>query len=231
MQEYFASTLKALRKARGLSQEQLADYCGVTVQAVSKWECAQSCPDIALLPVLAEYFGVTVDYLLRPDGAELPAPAPAPAPAKPAVQVPLPDLPGSDRLRILWCRGQTVLYDDPYIPDEPIPLRIPEGELPEPLSFEIAGSAQIFGSISGNVAVGFGIECGDIHGNATAGDSIRCKNIGGSAASCEGITCQAIGGNAKAGDSIWCENIGGDASAGDEIHCSGRIDGEIFAGE
>ena len=31
MQEYFASTLKALRKARGLSQEQLADYCGVTV--------------------------------------------------------------------------------------------------------------------------------------------------------------------------------------------------------
>ena len=71
MQEHLANTLKALRKARGISQEQLADQCGVTVQAVSKWECAQSLPDITLLPVLADYFGVSIDRLLREYGIRL----------------------------------------------------------------------------------------------------------------------------------------------------------------
>ena len=52
------------RKALGLTQEQLAEKLGVTAQAVSKWENDQSCPDIYMLPKLAELFQTTTDELL-----------------------------------------------------------------------------------------------------------------------------------------------------------------------
>lgn len=59
------------RKCLGLTQDQLAEKLGVTAQAVSKWENDQSCPDIAMLPKLAEIFGITTDVLLgnAPDEA------------------------------------------------------------------------------------------------------------------------------------------------------------------
>ena len=47
-----------------LTQDQLAEQLGVTAQAVSKWENDQSCPDITMLPRLAEIFGITTDALL-----------------------------------------------------------------------------------------------------------------------------------------------------------------------
>lgn len=53
-----------LRKKRGISQQKLAEALGVSFQAVSKWENRITMPDITLLPMLAEYFDVTVDELL-----------------------------------------------------------------------------------------------------------------------------------------------------------------------
>lgn len=52
------------RKRLGLTQDQLAEKLGVSPQAVSKWENDQSCPDVSLLPKLAEIFGITTDQLL-----------------------------------------------------------------------------------------------------------------------------------------------------------------------
>lgn len=53
-----------LRKLKGVSQQDLADYLGVTFQAVSKWETKSTLPDITLLPEIAKYFQVTVDEVL-----------------------------------------------------------------------------------------------------------------------------------------------------------------------
>ncbi len=53
-----------LRKQKGLTQEKLANILGVTNQTVSKWESAQCCPDIQLLPDIAKLFDVSVDELL-----------------------------------------------------------------------------------------------------------------------------------------------------------------------
>ena len=59
----FADIIVRYRKELGLTQEALAQKLGVTNQAVSKWESGQSCPDIALLPALADLFGITIDAL------------------------------------------------------------------------------------------------------------------------------------------------------------------------
>lgn len=55
--------IAALRRAAGLTQELLADRLGVTSQAVSKWERQLSCPDVSLLPAMADVFGVSIDEL------------------------------------------------------------------------------------------------------------------------------------------------------------------------
>lgn len=59
--------IKELRKARGITQEQLASSIGVSFQAVSKWENEITLPDITLAPSLAAFFGVTMDDLFDYD--------------------------------------------------------------------------------------------------------------------------------------------------------------------
>ena len=53
--------IKELRKSRGITQEQLANSVNVSFQAVSKWENDIALPDITIIPVLARYFGVSMD--------------------------------------------------------------------------------------------------------------------------------------------------------------------------
>lgn len=60
-----ADRIQNLRKAKGISQEELADKAGVSRQAVSKWESGQSVPDLDKVISMSEYFDVTTDYILR----------------------------------------------------------------------------------------------------------------------------------------------------------------------
>lgn len=64
---YFAEIFKKLRLNKGLTQEQMADILCISPQAVSRWECSTTTPDISLLPVIADYFDITMEELL---GAE-----------------------------------------------------------------------------------------------------------------------------------------------------------------
>lgn len=59
-----SENIKALRTKRGLTQEKMADFLGISFQAVSKWERGETVPDIYMIPVIADFFGVSTDFLL-----------------------------------------------------------------------------------------------------------------------------------------------------------------------
>lgn len=61
------TTIKKLRRERDMTQEQLAEYLGVTSRAVSQWECDRTAPDISQLPHLAYILDVSTDELLGVD--------------------------------------------------------------------------------------------------------------------------------------------------------------------
>ncbi len=58
-------TIQCLRKAKGVTQEKMAQQIGVSFQTISKWENDVTMPDILLLPVIADYFGVSIDELFQ----------------------------------------------------------------------------------------------------------------------------------------------------------------------
>ena len=64
MNETIGSRISKYRKAKGMTQEDLAGMLGVSSQAVSKWENDISCPDISLLPQLSKVLGVSTDAIL-----------------------------------------------------------------------------------------------------------------------------------------------------------------------
>ncbi len=76
--------LQKLRKARRLTQEELATQIGVSRQSLSKWESDGALPDTANIITLADLFGVSTDYLLREAEA-------ADAPAAPIKEAPIPE--------------------------------------------------------------------------------------------------------------------------------------------
>ena len=67
---YLSENIKRLRLEKGLTQETLSEFLGVTSQSVSNWERGESYPDITILPEIAGFFKVSVDELLGVNRAE-----------------------------------------------------------------------------------------------------------------------------------------------------------------
>lgn len=63
----FSKKLQMLRKQKGYSQEYLAEQCGVSRQAVSKWESGNALPETDKLLYISELFNTSVDYLIKDD--------------------------------------------------------------------------------------------------------------------------------------------------------------------
>ena len=61
--EEIGTNIRLLRKTKNITQEELANALHISYQAISKWENGSSQPDIALLPAIANYFGVSIDEL------------------------------------------------------------------------------------------------------------------------------------------------------------------------
>jgi len=207
------SMIKQLRKEKGINQESLADVFGISVQAVSKWECDLSCPDIALLPALAGFFGVTIDYLLT--GADGICNAAA-------------EFPDDGVFRIVQYYGNRLIRKDALNPSHRLLLEFPDKQ-PEGagLRVEIWGNADIEGDVNGSVEAGAHLSCGRVNGSASAGAHIECGDVNGSANAGAHIECGNILGSAEAGGGINCGNVGGDVRTGGNVAC-GKVSGSVF---
>lgn len=67
MKLHIGDTIKYLRKEKDITQEELADILGVSCQSVSRWETGTCYPDMEMLPVISDFFSITVDKLLGID--------------------------------------------------------------------------------------------------------------------------------------------------------------------
>lgn len=75
IREAIAENITELRQTMKLTQSKLAEVLNYSDKAVSKWERGEAVPDVAVLKQIADYFGVSVDYLLtrKHDGTEIPS--------------------------------------------------------------------------------------------------------------------------------------------------------------
>ena len=186
--------IAALRKAAGMTQESLANMLGLSYQAVSKWENGISCPDVQLLPTLAEIFGVSIDALF---GME--------APKDTAENVANTELPWADDegIYVVIYRGHRLVTEDPYILDsglEKIPLVI-KGN---PKNVTSVLSVHVDGNIVGDISAGGSINCDNIEGSAAAGCNINCDDIWGNASAGGRINCDTVKGSVFASN-VTCD--------------------------
>ena len=65
------ASIRKLRVKNGITQQQLADRLNVSMQTVSRWETSATYPDVVMLPIIARYFHVSVDYLLNVGGYKM----------------------------------------------------------------------------------------------------------------------------------------------------------------
>ena len=205
-------TICFYRKKQGLTQEDLAQRLGVTNQSVSKWESAQCCPDISLIPKLADIFDISIDELF---GKE---PKPTTNNYDLCTEFPWPD---DNTLRVVFAKGRKILDKSDNI-NECISIRFPHDcneTTRQYFKVEVFGNIFCDASINGDVVSHGEIECNQING-----DIKECKN---------NISCQGnINGNVNAGNNISCGgSIGGGVHCGNNISCAGEINGAVNCGD
>lgn len=199
-----------LRREREWTQEQLAQKLGVSYQAVSKWENAQACPDISLLPAIADLFEVSIDSLF---GRE-----------KQCVQA---DLPWEDdqAFHLAIYAGRRL------VSEQEIKKLAGKGEV---CTVRYAGEARDVycllnllceADVQGSVQAGGGVTCsGDVGGSVQAG-AVTCGDVGGSVEA-GAVTCGDVAGDVHSG-SIKCGDIEGSVTS-DSVKC-GDIEGNVQA--
>ena len=196
------------RRELGLTQEGLAQRLGVTNQAVSKWESGQSYPDIALLPKLADLFGITIDALFGRESA--------PAP----VALPWAD---DGTLRVVLYAGHTLLEGaHPAAPEIHFCYEGPA------LNIESAVSVNC-DAVMGNVTAGGDVNCDDVLGHVQAGGDINCDEVKGNVSAQGSVNCDDVAGSVNVGGNVACDCVGGSVYAGGNVEAD-EIEGNITAG-
>lgn len=212
MEILIGQNIKRLRKAMDISQERLAEAVGVTVQAVSKWENSTSLPDICTAPVIAAFFGVTLDELFFGNGV------------KQEVSVPSDSLPSDKKLYVFMVKDGKILKQQEWEQNKRIYLDL--GEYENELTAEIWGNADINGNIGGGVTAGGGINCGNVSGGIDASGGVNCGNVSGGIDAGGGIVCGNVSGGVDAGGGVVCGNVSGGVDAAGDIQC-GEVSGNI----
>ena len=207
-----AEIIASYRKKLGLTQEGLAQRLGVTNQAVSKWESGQSCPDIALLPNLADIFGITIDQLF---GRE---PQAAPAPAQP--ELPWPD---DNTLRVVLYAGHKY---------------IGSGHAANEIHFCYEGPVQNLHSevsvycdaVMGSVTAGGDVSCDMVYGHVQASGNVSCDDIQGNVSAQGDVSCDDVAGSVNAGGNVGCNCVQGSVYAGGNVQADEINGSSITAG-
>lgn len=238
------ATITRRRKENGLTQEALANRLGVTNQAVSKWEGDVCCPDIQLLPVLADALGLSLDALF---GRETPEPPKKERPAEEATAETAPigiieELPWADddSLHAVLYQGHRLLQSEGIPERSGSLLHLLAGQRDaRQVVLRFTGTVQDIysdfavhceGDVNGSVQAGDGVQCGSVGGDVNAGDGVQCECVGGSVQAGDGVRCGDVGGNVRAGDSVTCGNVEGDVSASDSVRC-GNVGGSVRAND
>ena len=207
------ATILKYRKELGITQDALAQKLEVTNQAVSKWESDQCCPDINLLPRLADIFDITIDELF---GRE--------APAKPELVI--SDVPWGDdgNLRGVVYLGRKLVGHERSFGEK---LKIFfKGKVDKNVYCDFSLEC---GDVGGNVETDGNVECGDVGGNVETDGNVTCQNVGSYVDAGGNVTCGNVEGDMDVGGNVTCGNIGGHVDAGGDVHCS-YVAGSIDAG-
>ena len=217
----FAQRITMLRKARALTQDQLAQELGITAQAVSKWENGQSYPDITLLPKLAEVYGVRVDELLgcAPEKDE-------DEHEEAALDLPWDDDPKT--IHAVLFAGHTLIGAQ-EVTKCPEASRITFTYEGEALNIDSVFAVSVDGEVQGNVRAGSSVSCDDVGGDVKAGGSVNCDAIGGNVSSGGSVNCDDVEGSVSANGSVTCGDVGGSVTAGGSLSCD-EVHGSASAG-
>ena len=210
-----------LRREKGLTQEQLANELGVSYQAVSKWENNNSCPDIALLPLLADLFGISIDILFGRTGL--------------AVQEER-----DTQSELPWPNDDT-FYAVLYHGHELIGSQAKKKDLcseQQMFSFQYEGAAQnircafdlmINGTVMGNISAGGDVSCDEVYGGVEADGDVSCDAVTGGVEAHGDVSCGNVGGAVNAGGDVSCDDVGGAVNACWDVSCD-SVTGNVSAG-
>lgn len=202
--------IAALRRERGMTQEALANALGVTNQAVSKWELDTCCPDIQLLPKLADLFGTSIDALF---GRETRLAEPVPA-----VNLPW----GNDGvLRAVLYVGHSLVLGHPAA--EQIEFCYEGPALNVHSEFSVRCD-----SVNGSVNAGGSVTCDEVAGPVNAAGNVTCDDVNGSVRAGGNVTCDCVDGDIHAGGNVTCDEVEGNVNAGRDVRCD-HVEGSVTA--
>ncbi len=233
--EIICKNIANLRRASGMSQSTLAEKLNITFQSVSKWENNLSCPDISLLPMIADVFGVSIDFLFNRKTTDNTGNIP---------ETDCLSWPDDDNLYAVIFKGRRLLKNEEITEDlSQIEFKHdgPAHNITSHFSITIencteicdaklnAGSHITCGDINikndGYIKADSHITCTDIntHGNIQAGSHMTCADINshgyirsGSNITAADITCHEIHANSN----INCININSQRGVrATTIHC------------
>ncbi len=230
---YIGNRIHTLRKEQGLTQDQLADKLAITYQAVSKWENGVACPDIMMIPQIADIFHVSIDSLFREVSLEQPSlkreiDEEGFKDVGPILEHNNLVWENDETIRIVVCKGHELLEVAPdSVHDIEVTIEGPALNIYSQFSVsceEVRGNINAGGDIEcegvgGNANAGGNISCEDVRGNLTAGGNVEAEDVNGSVTAGNNVSCEDVGNYVKAGNTVECEDIHGDASAGVSINC------------
>ena len=221
------NTISKYRKTLGITQEALAQQLEVTNQAVSKWEGDQCCPDVMLLPRLADIFGITIDELFGREPKEKPVQTVA-------------GLPWEDdgNLHGVLFKGWELIGHGSGEKVQLFFKKKVDANVYSDFTLvcgDVAGSVHAgadasFGTVMGSVEASGDVTCANVGCDVSAGGDVKCEGVGGNVEAGGDVRCGAVAGYVEAGGDVACMEVQSYVEAGGDVACQDVLAGFVSAG-